>query len=524
MKRPRRLAAAACAGVFVLLTYGLVGCAGTGTTSAAASGTAIVHGGTLHVLEESDFGGAWTSLDPNTTNIFEYDYLNAIYGDLFEQNQNGGIIPDLAQSYSLTDGDRTLTIHLRPNVKFTDGTPFNAAAVVYNIKRDLEPKYACQCDTEMPVSSITTPNSLTVVMQLSRPYAPIVEAFIGAAPDWIASPTALQKEGATQFALHPVGAGPFTVVTNNPGVQLVLKKNPDYWEAGHPYLNELVFTPIGTDASAIEALYSGDDQVYEIFSSAFSEIPSIRAHGYKIYENPQITTLGALLNSMSGPLSNLTAREALSYATDPGPIMQSLFSGIIAPTEAPTGVLATDFPEPTVPGYRTYDPAKAEALVKQLGGLSVTISTYLGATGLVETAEALQAQWAKVGIKATIDQESDGTVVQDFANHSWEIFVAGVGNETDPALTGGLSTFYATGGSQSGTNNPTMDKLLAEGAATASPAARQQIYDQVYHLVAADSLAIVMGDEGHVNMTAPDVGGFTLWQETPFEDVYLTQS
>lgn len=522
MKRPRKLTAMACAGLFVLLTSLLAGCGGTAATTSGS--TTIVHGGTLHVLEQAEAAGSWTSLDPTTNNAFEYDYMNAIYGPLFEQNQNGTIIPDMAQGYSLSNGDKTLTIRLRPNIKFTDGTPYNAAAVAFNIKRDLEPKYACACDAEMPVSSITTPNNLTVVINLSRPYAAIAEAFIGTSPDWVASPTALQKEGATQFALHPVGAGPFTVASNNPGVQLTLKKNPNYWEAGHPYLNELVFSPIGTDASAIEALYSGDDQVYEIFSSAFSEIPSIKAHGYKVIVDPAVTTLGGLFNLYKPPFNNIKAREAILYATNPAPIVKAIFSGIIVPTEAPTGTLATDFPEPTVPGFMSYNPAKAKALVQQLGGLSVTITTFQGATGLIETAEALEAQWAAVGIKATISQVPVGTIVRDFSDHSWQMIFAGVGNTTDPALTGGLSTYYSTGGAESGVSIPSLDKLLAEGAATANPATRKQIYYQIYHYLSVNAISLPMGDEPIIDMTAPDVGGFPNWFETPWQNVYLTQS
>lgn len=526
MTRPRRkFVATACAGLFVLAAGLLAGCSSTSFSAGGTSGgTSAGHGGTLHVLEQAEAAGSWTSLDPTTTNFFEYDYMNAIYGELFEQDEKGTLIPDMAQGYSVTNGAKTLTIKLRPDIKFTDGTPFNAAAVKYNIERDLEPKYACPCDAEMPVSSITTPDNLTVVIQLSRPYAPIAEAFIGASPDWIASPTALQKEGATQFALHPVGAGPFTVSSNNPGVQLDLKKNPHYWEKGHPYLDELVFSPIGTDASAIEALYSGDDQVYEIFSSAFGQISSIRARGYKVYVDPAVTTLGGLFNTFSPPFNNIKAREAISYATNPGPIVKAIFAGVIVPSEAPTGTLATDFPEAKVPGYPEYNPAKATALVKQLGGLSIDVTTYQGSTGLIESIEALETQWAKVGIKATMTQVSAGTIVTDFRNHSFQMIFAGVGNQSDPALTGGLTTYYGTGGSESGSSSPTMDKLLAQGAATADPAARKKIYYQIYHIIATQDLALTMGDEPIIDMTAPNVGGFPNWRETPWNNVYLTQS
>ena len=110
----------------------------TSTTSASASG-APKHGGSLTVLEGASFAGAWPGLDPatDTDGAANQSYMNAIYGELFELGTGGKLTPNLATGYSYANGGKTVNITLRQGVTFSDGTPFNAAAVVFNWKRDL---------------------------------------------------------------------------------------------------------------------------------------------------------------------------------------------------------------------------------------------------------------------------------------------------------------------------------------------------------------------------------------------------
>ncbi|MCL2788976.1 MAG: ABC transporter substrate-binding protein, partial [Micrococcales bacterium] len=252
--------------VFTLLVAGQVPGAQAAQTS----------GGTITVLENSTVFGTWPGLDPatDTSALANQDYLNSIYGGLFQRTKTG-IIPDLATGYKLASNLKTVTIHLRHGVVFSDGTPFNASAVAYSIKRDLEPQYACICRPNFPIASITTPDAYTVVLHLTEPYGPIINAFPGEAPNYIVSPTALQKMGEKAFALTPVGAGPFVVTSDAPSSKLVLKANPHYWQRGYPKLSGLTFVTVGSDQSAYAALLAGQAAVYQNFST-FTLIPQIR--------------------------------------------------------------------------------------------------------------------------------------------------------------------------------------------------------------------------------------------------------
>ncbi len=253
--------------VAVALTAAACG-SGGGGSSGSSPGGGTVTGGSLTVLEGSGFAGAWPQgLDPatNTNGAADQSYMDSIFGQLFELGSNGKVTPNMATGYSFSDGGKTVTIGIRPGMKFTDGTPLNAAAVVWNIQRDL--KSPCTCKPTWPVASVTAVGTSKVQIKLKSVFAPIIASFIDSTANWIASPTAYKKMGEKAFALKPVGAGPFEVVSDTLSSVLVLKKNPGYWQKGRPYLDKLTFKTVSSDEAAYEAMLAGEGQVYEDMST-----------------------------------------------------------------------------------------------------------------------------------------------------------------------------------------------------------------------------------------------------------------
>src|SRR3984885_13332437 len=181
------LAAAIGAVAVVLAACSSGGSSGTsGSTSSTSGNTSSQtpqYGGTLNylvsgLLSEWDLG-----LDPATGGAAPSMYEDAIFGQLFRLTPSGGIQDVIASGYQVTDGGTELTISLRPGVKFTDGTPLNAAAVAWNIKRDLATPSTASPVGSWPAlvktSGITTPNDLTVVLHFTTPYAPLITTLIG---------------------------------------------------------------------------------------------------------------------------------------------------------------------------------------------------------------------------------------------------------------------------------------------------------------------------------------------------------
>jgi peptide/nickel transport system substrate-binding protein len=432
----------------------------------------------------------WSAgLDPATNPISAADaiYEDAIYGDLFLQKADGTIVPDLASGYAQSDAGKTWTISLRHGLTFSDGTPFDAQAVAANIKRDLEPQYACICLPNFPVSSITTPDNYTVVVNLTKPFAPFIAGFLDESPNWVVDPTALANMGEQAYKLKPVGAGPFEITTDDVNSQLVLKPNPNYWHKGEPRLDSLTFSTVGTDQSAYSAMVSGQGQVYVSLGTQ-SMVPTVKKQ-FRL--TPVSTNQPAIvqLNTAIPPFNNILARQAIYYATDTKALTKGVFGTskyVDQSLEGPGGL----FYQQTVPGYPTYDLAKAKALVKQLGGLSVTY--LIGNTAAAQIVpEALQAQWAKAGINVKLDPVAITSLIQAYASNSWTMAGAQSGGY-DPALIPGLAFRFASSARFTGVKDPTLDQMMDQGAATLNLATRTKIYHQIFAYVASHAYAPVL--------------------------------
>jgi len=479
-KRPaRRLLAAA--SVAAALVLAACGGGGTGSTP-TASGNTPQRGGTLTVLEGSGFAGAWPAgLDPatNTNGAADQSYMESIYGQLFELDEHGKIVPDLATGYELADGGKTVVIKLRHGVKFTDGTPFDAEAVAWNINRDLQSP--CTCRPTWPVTSVTATDPYTVTIKLSRVFAPIISSFIDSNANWIASPTAVQKMGEKQFALTPVGAGPFKVVSDTLSSVLVLERNPDYWQKGHPYLDRLIFKSVGGDEAALEAMEAGEGQAYEGMST-LRLIEQAQSSG-KFTVTKQLSTspYDIQFNTAIPPFNDIRAREAIYYATNVAEINRAIFQGQFQPTQSFTGPGGL-FYMPKVKGYPGYDLAKAKALVKQLGGLDVHLGT-INVLVAQETIQALQTQWAKAGIKTTIDSYDLAALISQFQSGKWQAMLQTAG-AFDPAVGVGVGFRFSSQSPFSGVHDPHLDDLLNQAASTLDMNVRAKYYREAAEYIA----------------------------------------
>ena len=157
------------------------------------------------MLELGGYAGAWpTGLDPatNVNGAADQDQMNSIFGQLFQLAEGGKLVPDLAASATPSAAGKTWTITLQPNLKFSDGTPLDGAAVVANWKRDLA--NPCTCKPILPpVKSITAPSATTVVLSLGAPDGAFQNQLLVANLNWIASPTAIRPWASRRSRSSP---------------------------------------------------------------------------------------------------------------------------------------------------------------------------------------------------------------------------------------------------------------------------------------------------------------------------------
>jgi peptide/nickel transport system substrate-binding protein len=418
----------------------------------------------------------WPGLDPATDvqDALDEPMLNAIYGGLFEQGPNGQALPDLATGYTYSDRNLVVTISLRHGVKYQDGTPLTAQSVVANIQRDLLPANACICDaTFAPMTSVTASGTYNVVLHLSEPYSPLIEAFIGSAPNYPVSLTALATKGEATFSQDPVGAGPFEVVSNVASSTLSLTKYKGYWRKGYPILDTLNFESVATDESAYSALQSNEGQIVEDLTT----VPIIRQakSEFNVTDVSGTSATGARLNTFFPPFNNINAREAIYYATNAKQILQSVESNFGSLEEAPSGP-GDSFYEQLVPGYRNYNLAKASALVQQVGGLTFSIDV----DGNPNVAEALQTQWDQAGMHVTVNEVNLATLISTTQNKSYDVQMGGVGG-LDPSIgLSGIDNQETGSGPFTGVNDPVLNGLANRAQELTNPTARQKAYFEIY--------------------------------------------
>jgi peptide/nickel transport system substrate-binding protein len=481
-------------------------------SSSSSSAAASTSGGSLTALESAGYSGDWpTGLDPatNVNGAANQDQMSAIFGSLWELGPNGKLIPDLATGYKFSAGGKTITITLRPGVKFSDGTPLNATAVVYNWKRDLASPCTCK-PTNFMVKSMVASGPTTVVVNLAAPDGAFINQLQDSNFSWIASPGAIKSLGEQAFKLKPVGAGPFTVVSDTISNTLVLKKNPNYWESGHPLLNQLIFKATASDESALEAMQSGQGQAYMGMSSP--QLLSSYKSKFTVTTVPSTSPYDIQVNTAIPPFNNIKAREAIYYATDGALIDQKLFGNVNPVGQsftAPAGL----FYEQTVPGYLTYNLAKAKALVKSLGGLTVNFFT-IQQPATTNFMEALQSMWKQAGINASIHFYPLAGLIQQFDTKKWQIALQTAG-AWDPAGGVGLAFRFLSQSPFSGVHDPKLDALILGGQAAINPATRKSLYDQAAAYIAKNAYGPFLFPLANWNIAAKGVQGTGLTTPIP---------
>lgn len=462
------------------------GSEGEPTRSAGGPSTSATsaprHGGTLVVLNDAAQAGAWTTgLDPAKMRNTNFVQAQAIFGGLFElrakpDGSGAHIVGNQAASGEVSPDGMTLTVKLRPGITFTDGTPLDAKAVIWNWKRDTKSPESTTPQWKLRSNNpFTAPDSRTVVVHFSEPNVAVLHHMPDSNINWIVSPTAFKKMGPQQFKLKPVGAGPFTVVSNTPSSKLVLKRNPNYFKEDQPYLDKLVFKSIGGDQPAYQALLAGQADVYE----RATLLPVIRqAQQHKdlnVTLQPGVAPYFVQLNTTKPPFDNKKAREAIYYATNWKAINEGLFNGqrtVLQGFTAPAGL----FYHETTPGYRTFDLAKAKKIVKKLGGLNVRIDSLSNFTNK-KIITALQTQWQKAGIQVTTRTEQINKLIQVYHTGDWQASLLTAGS-WDPAVGLGVNLRFESSSPYTGVKDPRLDELLNKAESTPELAQRDTFYQQ----------------------------------------------
>lgn len=463
-------------------------------------------GGILIAARAADAKG----LDPHKQTAFSsFRVLEQIFDPLLALDADLNVVPNLAEGWAWSDEGQTLTITLRPNVKFHNGDPMTSADVKFSFERILnEETGAAARSFFTSIASIDVPDELTVVFHLSAPNAAILAAMTN--PN---SGILSQKlvEGGADPATEVVGTGAFKLVNWEPDNVLTLEANRDYWQPGLPYLDGIEFRTIPDEASILAGLRAGEIDWALINDPRVGVTASAGAGNLVVSRAPALAYHVLQLNPSRPQFEDVRVRQALSCAIDRQQVLDtaSLSEGeLTGPATSPAYRMPLD-------GLTCYtkDLEKAKALLAEAGVTEMTFTVIAAGdeppTAVAE-AQNLQAQLAEIGVTVEIETLELGVYVDRWLAGDFDAAIALNGGNPDPD-----NMFYrywhSTGNLQAVSNysSPELDQLLEQGRATTDPAARKEIYTKVQQQLteAAPWIWLYVGYEYRVMQ--PTVAGFT---------------
>jgi len=317
------------------------------------------------------------TLDPHkSTLIAAHEVMCNIYDSFVYLDAAGNVYPSLAQSWELSNANKTVTMKLKQGVKFHDGSPFNAEVVKFTVERHLSPKTASPTAWLLgPVESIEVIDEFTVAYHYKEPFVPL---WVGLGYSYCApiSQVAVEKLG-DDYGRHPVGTGPYKFVSWEPDKGITLEKNKEYKSAspyyrntGAPYLDGAQYLVIPEDATRIASLRSGDiDMIAGSDAVPIDKIGAFqKMKGMKIETAPQVGVVYTCLNTTYPPLGDKKVRKAINFAVDKQKMIKLVLGGNAEPAYSPLGSAYTSAYNPDCKkiGY-DYDLDRAKALMKEAG-------------------------------------------------------------------------------------------------------------------------------------------------------------
>ena len=308
------------------------------------------------------------TLDPINTDIAEAVHvITNVFDTLVTYDETTiGFVPGLADKWETSDDGLVWTFHLRPGVKFHDGTPCDAAAVKVTFERLTAKEHPLVFDRARPyqssykmIRSIETPDALTVKFHLHEPSA-IFLSNLAMFPASIVSPAALKTQGAN-FAEHPVGTGPFKFVKWTRDQQLVLAASDDHFR-GRPKVDHLIFVPVKENATRVQRLQRGEIHVAENLTPIEMDLLE-KDTSLTVQEQEAMNVAYLTMQMDKPPLDNLQVRQAIWLAIDKPALIQVGYSGHAVP--------AVSLVPPTMWGHhpqladRAFDPQQAKTLMQE---------------------------------------------------------------------------------------------------------------------------------------------------------------
>lgn len=517
MKRRQFLTGAAGAALLSTLPVGAI------RAWAQSSSGVIVFGQSTAVLTLDPAHGAFTGYPGG------YEAALLLFDRLLDFDADMTIVPQLAESFAMSEDLRSCELKLRSGVTFHDGTACDAAAIKFNIERMMNR----QINTTNrplwdPIAGADIVDDTTLVIRTSAPFAQLPNT-LAHGSGAIVSPAAIEKHGEDGFAQNPVGAGPYMVEAFNAGQELTLKAFDGYWGA-RPGASGVVFKFIAEPATRINAITTGAVDVID--SVPVQLVGQLEGNAeIEVVRKPGLRPIGLAMNLTRPALADVKVRQALNLAVPVATIAEKVFFGF---AQAPDSPLAFDAIGHKTVGETVFDQDKAKALLAEAGyaaasdgtlekdGEKLTLSLYAPEglfPGDVAVAEIVAASLKQVGVDAQITKIEKGAywdhLRQDKANLAWDLAMFGF-NPSNASGTYHLASLFRSNADDNAKpdvwnigryRNAEVDELLKTADSAPEETARMQALGKAQELVWADAPYLWLQINENVSAVRKPVAG-----------------
>ncbi len=435
------------------------------------------YGGKLVVGQDIDAVG----LDPYKTTAFaSLNYFEQVYNSLLQFDEKGALQPDLAVSWE-SPKPNIYVFRLRKDVKFHDGQEFTAEDVKATFDRLLDPKTASIRRVSFKlVEKVEVADKHTVRFILKEPYAPFLSYMGSPAHSAILSKKVIADSDPNKII---VGTGPFQMVEFRPNDTMLLKKNPQYWEKGLPYLGELEIRLIKDASSRVAALRAKSVDYTWLIEPQLVQI-LMKEKGIQSAIAASTGRKRIFFNCTKAPFNNVKVRQALSSATDRKELLRVTVLGK-GDLSGPIPPAAGDYAySPEKLPFYDYNPERAKKLLAEAGfpnGFKAQFK--VSAAHVIDQyiAQMLQRQWKKIGVEIEIVQVEWGTIIRDTDERNYEISHMTDIWRPDPDE---YIAYDQDIKRRAGFSSPDLEKMLLEGLTTLDHPKRVAIYHEIEKKIA----------------------------------------